>query len=49
MDMSLKVNMYNGHVLEGKLCIMDMYLVYVIFLANVSPNKSMLRGRKIAH
>ena len=26
MDMSLKVIMYNGHVLEGKLCITDLYL-----------------------
>ena len=25
------------------------FMVYVIFLANVSPNKSMLRGRKTAH
>ena len=40
MDMSLKVNMYNGHVLEGKLCITDMYLKVNNFIPDMKVKVS---------
>ena len=40
MDMSLKVIMYNGHVLEGKLCITDMYLKVNNFIPDMNVKVS---------